>query len=57
MALHEQGLHFELKKVRADRDQAVSRATEATKECEAAKKKACFEGERALYAEEENCTL
>ena len=57
LALHEQGLCSELEKVRAEHDQAVSRTAEAAKMCEAAKKKACFEGKRALFAEEESRTL
>ena len=56
-ALHEPELHFELEKVRVEYDQAVSRAADAAKKCEAAKEKACFEGERSLFVEEENRTL
>ena len=56
-ALRKQELRSELEKVRAKRDLVVSRAVEATKECEAIKEEACFEGERVAYIDNENRTL
>ena len=55
--LYKEGLCSKLERARVERDLAISKAAEATKECEAAKEKACHEGGRALFVEEENRLL